>query len=207
MVKAGCAAKGITRSGEEWTLNPWMTVRHLRLIMDSLTALQTTDDTRVGKVSHSHDGRLSVQVFPASTLDGMLFSKVTVDVRMQPNVTEKEMHESRARFYKKPDHNGRVCLVLGAGNIAAVATMDVLTQMFNEGKAVVFKMNPVNAYLGPYIEQAWADAINKNYLAMVYGGAEESVSLIECMTTTIAAPRERFSNSIARPAILTDSPN
>jgi hypothetical protein len=49
-------------------------------------------------------------------------------------VTEKEMHESRASFYKKPDHEGRVCLVLGAGNIAAVATMDVLTKMFNEGK-------------------------------------------------------------------------
>ncbi|MGH8772524.1 MAG: hypothetical protein ACREV2_15315, partial [Burkholderiales bacterium] len=30
MVKAGCAAKGITQAGEEWSLNPWMTVRHLR---------------------------------------------------------------------------------------------------------------------------------------------------------------------------------
>ena len=36
MVKAGCAAKGITRTGEEWSLNPWMTVRHLRLIVESL---------------------------------------------------------------------------------------------------------------------------------------------------------------------------
>ncbi|MGH8769874.1 MAG: hypothetical protein ACREV2_01645, partial [Burkholderiales bacterium] len=108
----------------------------------------------------------------------MLFSKVTVDVRMQPGVTEEKMHESRARFYKEPDHEGRVCLVLGAGNIAAVATLDVLTKMFNEGKAVVFKMNPVNAYLGPYIEQAWADAIQKNYLTMVYGGAEEGGYLV-----------------------------
>lgn len=179
MVKAGCAAKGITQAGEEWTLNPWATVRHLRLIIESLESIQKTGSTRIGKSKQAADGRLNVQVFPASTLDGMLFSKVTVDVRMQEGVSEAQMHESRARFYKKPDHEGRVCLVLGAGNIAAVATMDVLTKMFNEGKAVVFKMNPVNAYLGPYIEKAWADAIRKNYLAMTYGGAEEGSYLVQ----------------------------
>jgi aldehyde dehydrogenase (NAD(P)+) len=178
MVKAGCAAKGIAATGEEWTLNPWMTVRHLRLIIESLEAIQKTGNTRIGKISHAADGRLNVQVFPYSTLDRMLFSKVTVDVRMQAKVTESTVHESRASFYKKPDHQGRVCLVLGAGNIAAVATMDVLSKMFNEGKAVVFKMNPVNAYVGPYIEQAWREAIDKNYLTMVYGGVEEGAYLV-----------------------------
>ena len=37
--------------------------------------------------------------------------------------------------------------------------MDVLTKIFNEGKACVLKMNPVNAYLGPFLERAFADAI------------------------------------------------
>jgi aldehyde dehydrogenase (NAD(P)+) len=179
MVKAGCAAKGTTHVGEEWTLNPWMTVRHLRLIVESLEAIQKTGNTRIGKVKQAADGRLSVNVFPASTLDGMLFSKVTVDVRMQQGMSEAQMHESRARFYKKPEHEGRVCLVLGAGNIAAVATMDVLTKMFNEGKAVVFKMNPINAYVGSYIEEAWAEAIRKGYLAMAYGGVEEGAYLVQ----------------------------
>ncbi|MBA2350992.1 MAG: aldehyde dehydrogenase [Burkholderiales bacterium] len=178
-VKAGCAAKGTTNTGEEWALNPWMTVRHLRLIIESLGALQQTGNTRIGKVATAADGSLRVQVFPASRLDGMLFSKVRVDVHMQPRISEQAMHESRARFYKKPDHDGRIALVLGAGNIAAVAVMDLLTKMFNEGKACVFKMNPVNAYLGPYIEQAFADAIAKDYLAVVYGGAEEGAYLVQ----------------------------
>jgi len=34
-------------------------------------------------------------------------------------------------------------------------------------------MNPVNAYLGPLFEQAFAQAIRRNFLAVVYGGAEE----------------------------------
>ena len=36
--------------------------------------------------------------------------------------------------------------------------MDVLTKMFNEGKVCILKMNPVNAYLGPFLEEAFADA-------------------------------------------------
>ena len=55
--------------------------------------------------------------------------------------------------------------------------MDVITKMFNEGKACVLKMNPVNAYLGPFLERAFADAIRAGYLAVVYGGAEEGAYL------------------------------
>jgi aldehyde dehydrogenase (NAD(P)+) len=51
--------------------------------------------------------------------------------------------------------------------------MDVITKLFNEGTACVLKMNPVNAYLGPYLERAFADAIRQNFLAIVYGGADE----------------------------------
>ena len=55
--------------------------------------------------------------------------------------------------------------------------MDVLTKMFNEGKACILKMNPVNAYLGPYLEEAFADAIRQDFLAVVYGDAEEGAYL------------------------------
>jgi acyl-CoA reductase-like NAD-dependent aldehyde dehydrogenase len=38
-------------------------------------------------------------------------------------------------------------------------------------------MNPVNAYLGPFLESAYADAIAWGFLAVVYGGAEEGAYL------------------------------
>src|SRR5688572_14628013 len=180
-VHAACAAKGIPLGGplegEEWTLGPWFVVRHLRLLRESLESLEKTGNTRVGKIGRTADQRLSVQVFPASAIDGMLFQGVTVDVHLQPGITEAEMENSRARYYKKPDHDGRLVLVLGGGNVNGIPTMDVLTKMFNEGKACILKMNPVNAYLGPFLEEAFADAIGQGFLEIVYGGAEEGAYL------------------------------
>ena len=182
-VEAACTAKGIAAGspleGEEWTLGPWFVVRHLRLIRESLQALKQTGNTRVGKLGRTADQRLTVQVFPASSIDGLLFQGVRVDAHLQPGVTEEEMENSRARFYKRPDHDGRVVLALSAGNVNGIPAMDVLSKMFNEGKACILKMNPVNAYLGPFLEEAFTDAIRQNYLAVVYGGSEEGAYLAQ----------------------------
>ena len=176
-VEAACTAKGIPlgtpMEGEEWTLGPWFVVRHLRLLAQSLQSLEKTGNTPVGKLGRTADQRLSVQVFPAGAIDSLLFQGVRVDVHLQAGVTASEMENSRARFYKKPDHDGRVVLVLGGGNLNGIPSMDVSTKMFNEGKACILKMNPVNAYLGPFLEEAFADAIRQGFLAIVYGGAEE----------------------------------
>jgi aldehyde dehydrogenase (NAD(P)+) len=180
-VEAACVAKGIPigspMEGEEWTLGPWFVVRQLRLLAQSLRSLQKTGNTRVGKLGRTADQRLSVQVFPAGPIDGLLFQGVRVDVHLQPGVTASEMENSRARFYKRPDHDGRVVLVLGGGNVNGIPSMDVLSKMFNEGKTCILKMNPVNAYLGPFLESAFADAIAWGFLAIVYGGAEEGAYL------------------------------
>jgi acyl-CoA reductase-like NAD-dependent aldehyde dehydrogenase len=182
-VEAACTAKGIAAGspleGEEWTLGPWFVVRHLRLIRESLQALKQTGNTRVGKLGRTADQRLTVQVFPASSIDGLLFQGVRVDAHLQPGVTEEEMENSRARFYKRPDHDGRVVLALSAGNVNGIPAMDVLSKMFNEGKACILKMNPVNAYLGPFLEEAFTEAIRQNYLAVVYGGSEEGAYLAQ----------------------------
>jgi acyl-CoA reductase-like NAD-dependent aldehyde dehydrogenase len=176
-VVAGCQAKGIAvdtpAAGEEWATGPWGVVRQLRLVRESLHALKNFGNTSIGPVARTIDGRLSVRVFPGNTIDGMLFKNVTVDVRTQSGVSEDALEATRASFYKKPNHDGHVVLVLGAGNIAAIPSMDVITKMFNEGKVCLLKMNPVNAYLGPFIEEAFHEAIAKNFLAVVYGGPEE----------------------------------
>lgn len=175
-VHAGCRAKGIAigspQEAEEWATNPWGSVRQLRLIVESLRSIQKTGNTPIGKVTRTAAGNLAVNVFPNNAIDGMLFKEVTVDVYMQPHVTEQVLATTRASFYKNPTHQGKLALVLGAGNIGAIGVMDVITKMFNEGKVCLLKMNPVNAYLGPYIEKAFKAAIDKHYFAVVYGGVE-----------------------------------
>jgi aldehyde dehydrogenase (NAD(P)+) len=103
-VRAACAAKGIPLGtpleGEEWTLGPWFVVRHLRLVQQALLALQRTGNTPIGPVGRTASGQLSVRVFPAGPIDGMLFNGVRVDVHLRKGVTEQRLDEQRAGFYK-----------------------------------------------------------------------------------------------------------
>ena len=79
-VRAACRAKGIPLGtpleGEEWALGPLFVVRHLRLIQQSLLAIKHTGNTPSGKVGRTIDGRLAVQVFPASGIDGLLYNEI-----------------------------------------------------------------------------------------------------------------------------------
>ena len=181
MVEAGCKAKGIplgtNLEAEEWAAGYWGVVRQLRLVRESLQNIEKTGNTPIGKVKRTAAGNLAVQVYPNNAIDGILFKDITVDVYMQPDVTEQSLASDRASFYKKP-HQGKLALVLGAGNIASISIMDVLTKMFNEGKVCILKMNPVNAYLGPFIEEAFKAAIDQQFFAVVYGGAEVGRHLV-----------------------------
>lgn len=177
MVRASCNAKGIgfgtPLEGEEWATGPWAVVRHLRLVAESLTSLARTGDTPMGRLERNADGILSTRVFPANRIDGMLFSGITAEVRFLPEMTPDGVGSSRASFYKRANHDGVVCLVLGAGNLAMIPAMDVITKLFNEGRTCLLKMNPVNDYLGPLYEEAFAEAIRRGVLFIAYGSGEE----------------------------------
>ncbi len=181
-VALACEAKGITpgtpQEGEEWATGPWGIVRHLRLIAEQLAWIKKTGTTRIGKTGTTQDGRLTVRLFPAGMRDALLFPGVRIDAHLQNGMTRESLDASRARFYRQPQHDGCVVLVLGGGNLAMIPVVDVITKMFNEGKACILKMSPVNAYLGPLIEDAFGAAIERGFLAVVYGGAAEGGSLL-----------------------------
>ncbi|HSN14748.1 MAG TPA: aldehyde dehydrogenase family protein, partial [Anaeromyxobacteraceae bacterium] len=181
MVRDACAAKGLPfdtpLAGEEWLSSPYTTARLLRQIVHSLTTLSRTGNTPIGRTGETLDGRLSARIFAPDLLDAMLFSFIHGEVHFKEGVDAGRMHERRARFHKARSHDGKVCLVLGAGNINSIPPTDVASKLFNEGTACVLKMNPVNAYMGPILEDAFSEAIAKGFLAVVYGGAEEGAYL------------------------------
>jgi aldehyde dehydrogenase (NAD(P)+) len=174
-VRAACEAKSIPfdspMAGDEW-LAAYVAVRILRQLVHALRAIARTGNTPIGRLGETADGRVTARVFPPNLLDALLFSRASADVHFLEGVRPRDVEERRARFYKAPDHAGRVCLVLGAGNFNAIPPADVAAKMFNEGKVCLLKMNPVNAYLGPILEDAFADAIGRGFLAIVYGGAD-----------------------------------
>ena len=183
-VQAACAAKGIAvgtpQEGEEWLAGPYVTLRILRLTVEALEALAAGRNTPIGKVDRTIDGKLRVQMYPLTKLDKLLFDGLTAETVLEQGATEADL-AARGAYYKKGpsfDINvGRVALVLGAGNVNSIPPTDVITKMFAEGKACILKMNPVNAYVGPYLEEAFKEPIEKGWLAVVYGGAEEGAYL------------------------------
>jgi hypothetical protein len=183
IVQASCTAKGIGRGtpleGEEWATGPWCVARQLRLVVEALQSLARTGNTPIGPVERTPEGRVAVRVFPASRRDAVLFSRITVAVHMLDGVTEEAMHASRAPFYRGRGHDGRTVLVLGAGNLSGIPAMDVITKLFNESKACLLKVSPVNAYLGPLFEAAFAEPISRGFLAIAYGGSAEGGYLID----------------------------
>ena len=183
MVEVACAAKGIPVdspvAGEEWATGPWPVVRQLRLIIESLQSIQRTGTTPIGRLGRNAEGRLTVQVFPTNRIDGVLSSGITVDVHLLPEVTPETVDATRASFYKGGKHEGRTVLVLGAGNITSIPAMDVITKLFNEGSVCLVKVNPVNAYIGPFIEEAFAEPIARGFVAVAYGGADEGAYLVQ----------------------------
>ena len=67
---------------------------------------------------------------------------------------------------------GHVALVLGAGNAGVLQCADLLHKLFVEEQVVALKMNPVNSYLGPILEQGFKQLIEREFLRILYGGAD-----------------------------------
>jgi acyl-CoA reductase-like NAD-dependent aldehyde dehydrogenase len=185
-VRAGCRVKGIDfnspAAAEEWLGGPSFVLRNIRLLIETLERLQAgRPPIDPGRVRTRADGRVVVDVFPTSTLDRLLFGGFTGEVWMQPGVTAADVPARAGAHYRLPAEKrpGRVVLVLGAGNVASIPPLDVLHKMFVEGKACLLKMNPVNAHVGPFVERAFAAAVERGFLAVTYGGAEVGAYLVD----------------------------
>src|SRR5262245_28755830 len=168
----GARVRGADPS-EEWLAGPTATLRMFRLLAQSLDQIAQAGKPALGRGARRRaDGRLEIALFPASTLDGLLYGGFTGHALMAPGVDERLAREHQAEFYARKDPEGGVSLVLGAGNVSSIPPMDVATEMFLEGFVCVLKMNPVNECAGPHLERALAPLIDRGYLRIVYGGAD-----------------------------------
>ena len=148
-------------------------VAWLTAAIKTLTALDEGGDLLAQvKTRHSADGTLVARVLPADTYERLLFHGVTADVWMQDGVTEQNLRQNMAGFYRQADPDGVLALVLGAGNVSAIVPLDIADRMINCGQVVICKMNPVNDYLGPIFEDIFAPLVRDGYLAFVYGGGD-----------------------------------
>lgn len=165
---AACKHKGIepdtSLAGEEWIAGPLATLLNLRWLHKTLTA---NGQPQPVKVSTQPDGQLVAQVFPDNLQDRLMWLGFTGEVWIEPG-----QPATQGMVYRQPSEQGKVALVLGAGNISAISAMDTLYKLFAEHEVVILKTNPVNEYVGRFLEQAFQPLIAAGFLAVVYGGAE-----------------------------------
>lgn len=181
-----CRAKGIAlgspEEGQEWLNDPLIVLRHLRLLQDSLIELRREGRLRVerSELRPLPNDRWKLRLFPRGALDVALLPLHRAWVHLQPGVGPKELERDQASFYQTPveARRGRVCAVLGAGNVNAISPTDCLTKLFVEGTVCVLKTNPVNGFIGPYLAQAFAPLVERGALTVLSGGAEMGGALV-----------------------------
>ena len=133
--------------------------------------LEREEPTRPSAVSEDpHTGRKICRVFPKG-LDALLFPDFSGDVWLQRGQAPEQDEfywKGGPETWPKP----KVSLVLGAGNQAPVVACDILEKVIHENSVVVCKMNPVNEYYGPFLEEAFRPLVQIGAIEIVYGGAE-----------------------------------
>jgi acyl-CoA reductase-like NAD-dependent aldehyde dehydrogenase len=174
-------ASGNPLRAEEISAGPVATIRQLRLVIQSLQEINQFGKPRLpGQPTTGPDRRLRVPVFPAKGMfDGITFQGFQVDAWMKAGVTQESLRLCPDGVPGRWNaDNPRICLVLGAGNVSSIPTTDAFTKLFQEGRTVLLKMNPVNESLGPIFEKAYAPLIDAGFLRIIYGGAEVGAAAV-----------------------------
>jgi acyl-CoA reductase-like NAD-dependent aldehyde dehydrogenase len=173
----GCAVKGLDpngpSSGEEWLGGPVVTMRNLRQLV---TALEQGGAPPPKRLRKHTSGAIIADVLASGAFEGALFAGHRAEVWIEPG---RPPTQGRIYRNKNKKGTGAVCVVLGAGNVSSIPFMDALYKLFAEDEVVLVKVNPVNEYVGPLIERAFAPLISAGFLAVAYGGAEEGAYLCE----------------------------
>jgi acyl-CoA reductase-like NAD-dependent aldehyde dehydrogenase len=180
-VDRATAAEGFSRdspeAAEEWLTGPFVIVRNLRLLIRSLREIERTGAPRIpGQITTLAGGQVSARVFPLDLYDRIFYGGVTADVWMEPGVTAAGLPATQAVRYRQKDDGG-VALVLGGGNVSSIGPLDALYKLFVEDRVVLYKAHPVNAYLGPLLEESLRPLARRGFFRLVYGGAEAGAYL------------------------------
>ncbi|MCO4747923.1 MAG: aldehyde dehydrogenase [Proteobacteria bacterium] len=179
-VEAGIDARklqrGTTVQNEDYLLGPWPTIRCARLMAATMDEFAKNGSLDTGPVRTLPNGQVAATVFPGDLFDKLLFMGHSVEIWMEPGVTQPELAATMAPTLKDPPAP-KVALVLGAGNVSAISATDVLHKLFVDNEVVVLKMNPVNDYAGPFIEAAFKGLVDLGVLRVVYGGVQAGVQL------------------------------
>lgn len=166
---------GSQLEGEEWLSGPHAILGYCNQMMATLSKVKGKHHLDGIPLRELPNGQVAARVMPNSLWDHLLFNGVTLDVWMQPGITRANLKEHTASIYDPESQQGiagKVSLVLGAGNIAAIAPLDVFHKLFAENQVVILKLNPVNDYLEDFFIPIFKPLIDRGFVRIVRGDTD-----------------------------------
>jgi acyl-CoA reductase-like NAD-dependent aldehyde dehydrogenase len=183
---AAAAAKGVPSGhleGEEWMSGPAATAPMFGEYATSLEKIAAGGSPLDGLKIRTEGDRTIVQVLPEHLKDSLLFSGFVAEVWLEPGITPEQAKASAglgARLAgEAPENAHGVGLVLGAGNISAIAPLDAAYELVAFNRASIIKLNPTFQHLKPVYDAALAPLIEADLVRVVNGGAEVGGHLVD----------------------------
>ena len=150
--------------GEEWLTGPAVALIFLRQLERSLREIASTGLVRLpGRPVRRPSGELVVPVFPRDTWDAAFFPRLSAEAWLDP--------DSTPGLPPSNPPGGRVCLVLGGGNVTAIPVIDALGKLFVEGRTVLLKLHRLTPFLEPVFNDAFEPLIKRGFLQILPGGS------------------------------------
>ncbi len=163
---------GSSLEGEEWLSGPYAVLDSLATLAQSLDRLAAGRSTLDGEtLGIAVGGRVTVTAVPRSPGEELLLSGFRVEVWMPPGATPAEVRAHAGLGARHPERTGGIGLVLGAGNVTAIPTLDVLSELMAHNRVVICALNPVMADMLPVFERAFEPLVVRGLLRFVVGGA------------------------------------
>jgi acyl-CoA reductase-like NAD-dependent aldehyde dehydrogenase len=177
LVADAIRSKGVGEefAGEDWIGGIVVQMRTMRFLEESLRSIHETGRPlfRERDIAVRPDGQVTVRVMPADRWDRIAYLNWTADVWLDPEIRRDEVWDHLGGIHTKPaTASSAVGLVLGAGNQLCIAPLDVVHKLFVEGHVAMLKYNPVNDYMGPYVEYAFERLITDGFVRTAYGGSD-----------------------------------
>jgi aldehyde dehydrogenase (NAD(P)+) len=181
-VRVSCRGKGISpnspAAGEEWMSGPYALLSTVAALIRLVGHLEAgTNPLDRVKVRMLPSGQVALRVFPA-VLEDRVVAGYTAHVWLRPGVTLEQAKAGVARRLRDASLGGQVSLVLGAGNINSIPPLDGLAKLYQDNAVVLIKLNPVNAYLEPVLNRAFAPLVERGFLRITAGGVDVGSYLV-----------------------------
>jgi acyl-CoA reductase-like NAD-dependent aldehyde dehydrogenase len=190
-IKRAAGATAGAVAAEETATGPLATLRLLLVTARSLREIAATGLPRPAappRVLHRGGGDASfigVEVLPERWIaDRAMFGGHSGTVRCANPGDLASFERSWRQECRERPRQGGVAAVLGAGNVTGLAVADVVSQVFEHGRAAFVKLHPVHEPLLPVFRAALAPLVDAGLVALVAGGADVARAAIASPAVT-----------------------